>query len=79
LSCLAALGFHLSHPAMLNGALFDGLEEFRQHLGGRLTLTMVPQVGRAIDVHEVDRHKMREAIGRVVEFAETREAATAAL
>jgi 3-dehydroquinate synthase len=79
LSCLAALGFQLSHPALLDGALFDGLEEFRQHLGGRLTLTMVPQVGRAIDVHEVDRHKMREAIGRVVEIAETREAATAAL
>ncbi len=71
LECLAALGFALHHP-ILNDTrrLFDGLEEFRQHLGGRLTLTMIPEIGRAIDVHQVDQAGLREAIRRVAEFAQ---------
>ena len=59
------LGFALDHPALRDStALFEGLEEFRQHLGGRLTLTMLRGVGDPIDVHEVDEDKMREAIER---------------
>jgi 3-dehydroquinate synthase len=75
LCCLADLGFSLSHAALqASEPLFDGLEEFRQHLGGRLTLTMVPRIGTAIDVHEVDRRQMAIAIRRVAEFARTRHA-----
>jgi len=66
LKCLADLGLPLDHPALEDsGALFAGLEQFRQHLGGRLTLTMVPQVGQKLDVHNVDRPAMLEAIERV--------------
>ncbi len=73
LECLAALGFGL-HDAALDDAdvLFEGMEEFRQHLGGRLTLTMLADVGRPIDVHEVDRAKMRTAIEHVASFAKQR-------
>jgi 3-dehydroquinate synthase len=42
--------------------LVDGLEEFRQHLGGRLTLTMLTGVGQPIDVHQVDSQRMKDAI-----------------
>ncbi len=65
LGCLRDLGFTLEHP-ILNDTetLFRGLEEFRQHLGGRLTLTMLRGVGAPIDVHEIDAGKMREAIAR---------------
>jgi 3-dehydroquinate synthase len=64
--CLADLGFTLAHPALRDTAsLFDGLEEFRQHLGGRLTVTMLRGVGDPLDVHEVDHRLMREAIARV--------------
>jgi len=31
-----------------------GLEEFREHLGGELTITLVTGIGEAIEVHEVD-------------------------
>jgi 3-dehydroquinate synthase len=73
LECLRRLGLSLSHPVLRRtDLLFDGLEEFRQHLGGRLTLTMLPGVGRKIDVHEVDRARMREAIQRVAAFMENR-------
>jgi 3-dehydroquinate synthase len=66
LRCLSALGFTLGHPALRDtDLLFDGLEEFRQHLGGRLTLTLLRDVGDPVDVHEVDRDLMRAAIARV--------------
>ena len=70
LACLCDLGLRLDAPELADQeTLFAGLEEFRQHLGGRLTLTMVPTVGRSIDVHEVSRKSMRTAIQTVVRFA----------
>ena len=70
LACLSDLGFDLQHSALADTeGLFAGLEEFRQHLGGRLTVTMVPEIGRAIDVHEIDDDAMREAIRKVADYA----------
>ena len=64
--CLNDLGFALGDPALDDlDALFEGLEEFRQHLGGRLTLTMLRNVGDPIDVHEIDDAMMRRAINEV--------------
>ncbi len=75
LRCLSALGFALDHPALHDTEiLFAGLEEFRQHLGGRLTLTMLRAVGDPVDIHEVDRDLMCAAIGRVARFVRSREA-----
>lgn len=72
LQCLADLGFSLNHPALANREeLRQGLEEFRQHLGGRLTLTMLQQVGQPIEIHEVDWDEMNAAIDHVVQFAGT--------
>lgn len=66
LGCLEGLGLYLGHPILRQKQrLFDGLEEFRQHLGGRLTLTMLRGVGDPLEVHEVDKARMREAIDRV--------------
>lgn len=39
-----------------------GLEEFRQHLGGRLTVTMLRRIGSPIDVHKIDDAAMRQSI-----------------
>ena len=69
LRCLIDLGFDLAHPALSDTKpLFEGLEEFRQHLGGRLTLTMLRGVGDPVDVHEVDDALMRESIARLQEY-----------
>ncbi len=66
LDCLSEIGLPLSHPILKDrDTLFAGLEEFRQHLGGRLTLTMLTDVGKPIDVHEVDRPRMEQAIDHV--------------
>lgn len=67
LTSLEKLGILFDHPALENtDELFTGLEEFRQHLGGRLTLTMLERIGRPVDVHEVDRCSMKQAIQTVV-------------
>jgi 3-dehydroquinate synthase len=72
LRCLCDLGFSLDCPELRNvETLFAGLEEFRQHLGGRLTLTMLHAIGRPFEVHEVDRATMRKAIEQVVNFAKS--------
>ena len=40
----------------------NGLEEFRQHLGGRLTFTMPHGIGRSCELHKMDFHIVREGI-----------------
>jgi 3-dehydroquinate synthase len=70
--CLADLGFTLGHPALRDiSALLEGLEEFRQHLGGRLTLTMLRGIGNPTEIHEVDPTLMRKALERLRTLAPT--------
>lgn len=66
LRCLSGLGLLIDHPALQRrDDLFSGLEEFRQHLGGRLTVTMLDGIGMPINVHSIDQNLMREAIDYV--------------
>ncbi len=62
LNALRDLGLPIYHEALRNPRLFEGLEEFRQHLGGRLTVTMLRGVGDVLQVHEVNRKQMEQAI-----------------
>ena len=63
IGCLRRLGTPLWHEAIDPvDRLLTGLEEFRQHLGGRLTITMLRGVGDPINVHDIDHAAMREAI-----------------
>ncbi len=65
---LEFLGFSLWHPALEKAgkrgewAIFDGLDDFREHLGGQLTVTMLADIGVGIEVHEIDREIMRDAM-----------------
>ncbi|HFL8819313.1 MAG TPA: 3-dehydroquinate synthase [Candidatus Azoamicus sp. OHIO2] len=34
--------------------IFDGLEEFREHLGGKLTITLITDIGVKIDIHHIN-------------------------
>ncbi|MET0339501.1 MAG: 3-dehydroquinate synthase [Polyangiales bacterium] len=43
-------------------AVMRGLEEFREHLGGRLTVTLLAEVGRGVEVHEIDHARMQAII-----------------
>lgn len=42
--------------------ILAGLEEFREHLGGRLTITLIPAIGEKLEVNEVDESAILRAI-----------------
>ena len=70
LHCLQRLGISLHSPSLHETeTLFRGLEEFRQHLGGQLTLTMLRGIGEPLEAHEVDADRMRQAVRFVLAFA----------
>ena len=63
---LTAMGMKLWHEAIHPiERLMQGLEEFRQHLGGQLTITMLKNVGEPIHVHDIDAAVMTDAIKRL--------------
>lgn len=67
---LTDLGIELWNDAIKPiDRLLQGLEEFRQHLGGRLTITMLDGVARPINVHEIDHDAMIQAVQQVRSFA----------
>lgn len=57
-----------SHPIMTERdpdgtlALLRGLEEFRTHLGGELTLIQIRRPGEPVEIHQVDQRIMERAI-----------------
>jgi 3-dehydroquinate synthase len=76
LNALSALGFTLYVPEIVEklsqvedpDCLFRGLTEFREHLGGELTLTLLKSIGKPIEVHEVNLLLYRQAISLLREF-----------
>ncbi len=62
------LGFRLFTDEMLSAnnagklILLAGLEEFREHLGGQLTITLLKEIGRGVEVHVMEEAKIIEAI-----------------
>jgi 3-dehydroquinate synthase len=65
---LERLGFELWHPslALKNDSgerrVMHGLEEFREHLGGDLTLTLIEGIGRPCDITDIETVRMESAI-----------------
>jgi 3-dehydroquinate synthase len=66
---LSSLGFALWHEALErrgpDGGLeiLSGLTEFKEHMGGELTLIMLSEIGRSFEVHTVDEARIAAAIG----------------
>jgi 3-dehydroquinate synthase len=73
---LRRLGLPLFHPA-LKGAnssgecrLLGGLREFREHLGGELTITLLAGLGDGVEVHAMDEGLILRAINWLEAVAE---------
>lgn len=70
LGVLDACGFDLFVPQMAlrledpahSDSLFQGIREFREHLGGRLTIMLLEAIGRGVEVHEVEPDRYRTAV-----------------
>lgn len=66
---LQALGFALYAPEMAAhltdvaqpASLLHGLQEFREHLGGQLTIMLLAGIGQGVEVHEIDEALMAQA------------------
>ncbi|NEP15903.1 MAG: 3-dehydroquinate synthase [Leptolyngbya sp. SIO4C1] len=77
LQTLQTLGFGLSTPMLSShldhpdhpDSLFRGLSEFREHLGGELTIMLLQAVGQGFEVHQADFTSYRRAIALLKEFA----------
>ena len=68
LQLLERLGFVL-YDEMLGSkskqgkhVILEGLEEFREHLGGELTITLLQGIGEGVEVHAMDKVKILESV-----------------
>jgi 3-dehydroquinate synthase len=70
IDCLRRLGLPVWSPILDShrDELLMGLEEFRQHLGGRLTVTMLADVGKPVNVHDIDQPAVVAAIKELREL-----------
>jgi 3-dehydroquinate synthase len=68
-SLLELLGFRLWHPSLEarhpDGAfaVLGGLRDFREHLGGELTVTLLAGIGAGVEVHTMEEPLILDAIG----------------
>lgn len=58
------LEHYLDNPEKKQSVL-HGLQEFREHLGGELTIMLLDRIGRGVEVHEVDLPLYRKAINNL--------------
>lgn len=67
LALLEALGLPVYHPLLAAEAagkslIVDGLREFREHLGGALTITLLSEIGAGFEVHDMDPEAIAASI-----------------
>jgi 3-dehydroquinate synthase len=68
---LAVYAPELTHRIGEQPAILAGLDEFREHLGGRLTIMLLRAIGVPFDAHEIDKGVMLGSVEVLRSFAET--------
>ena len=62
---LQQLGFEITHPLLQvegdDSPILLGLQEFREHLGGELTIMLLTEIGKGEEVHEIDTVILKQA------------------
>lgn len=77
LRVLSALGMAIHHDALEEvdeggeRKVLGGIDEFREHLGGALTVLMLAGIGEGVDVHELDKSLLDESIAELSGGGET--------
>lgn len=67
---IQALGFELYVPELSGEELLKGLEEFREHLGGELTIMLLEGIGKGREVHEMDGQLVLQSVEKLKIFKE---------
>lgn len=47
--------------------MLKGLEEFREHLGGELCITLLRGIGQGFEAHEMDAAVLEAAMGELAQ------------
>ena len=72
---LLQLGFAITHPLLQfeddESQILNGLKEFREHLGGRLTIMLLREIGEGIEVHEMNTELLKKAANYLLKFKAT--------
>ena len=63
------LGLGLYASELHEEALLQGLKEFQEHLGGRLTIMVLDKLGKGVEVHEMDPELIGKAL-QILQFWE---------
>jgi 3-dehydroquinate synthase len=72
LTTLRTLGFELYDSWMdAQYSLLDGLREFREHLGGRLTIMLIWDIGQGIEVHDIEPDLVQQSLEILEDNAST--------
>jgi len=69
LHTLENLGLALYVPELEGTPILQGLEEFRAHLGGRLTIPLLWAIGHSLEVHDLDHGLIRASAALLRERA----------
>lgn len=73
INLLIKLGFDIIHPLMevndSHSPILLGLEEFREHLGGELTIMLLKNIGEGLEVHEIDPEILIKASQTLLKYS----------
>ncbi|HON08471.1 MAG TPA: 3-dehydroquinate synthase [Verrucomicrobiota bacterium] len=71
---LIKLGFQIYYPDIelkdSNGKLIimEGLDEFREHLGGKLSITLLKDIGKSIEVNDIKLDLLEKALNQLKNY-----------
>ncbi|WP_316816407.1 3-dehydroquinate synthase [Pedobacter nyackensis] len=76
LNVLVQLEFDITDPVIqINDAtspILKGLAEFQEHLGGKLTITLLTDLGTGKEVHEMDHQLLIQASAYIADFVKNK-------
>jgi len=65
INLIKKIGFEITHPLLEitseESPVVVGLQEFREHLGGQLTIMLLERIGQGVEVHEIDTDVLKKA------------------
>lgn len=72
---LLKAGFEITHPLLdiqnETSEILKGLEEFREHLGGQLTIMLLADIGTGEEVHDLNLSLLKQAAQKLHEYQQT--------
>jgi 3-dehydroquinate synthase len=76
MALLLKFGFKIFYPQLLytnnqgHSLILEGLQEFREHLGGNLTIMLLKEIGKGIEVHEMNTDFILQSIQQLQKIQE---------